>query len=169
MKIVLKKMVMTKVKISFRREKMKLFCRTIGLEIVAVSACALMIGVVLVFWRWLKFDAVPDLTNQDLAEFTRLDLHYRISGWWELLFVWLWGILIYLIGSSRHLKAKLGSAMKIIFLILVIGFGLYFAIAYHGALYGFSASLFLTFLPPLLLFIYFLWRKMKVLFSRDSD
>jgi hypothetical protein len=154
--------------VNFRREKVKLFWRTIGPELAVVTACSQMIAMVVIFWRWYQFGSVPPISQQDISEFVRVPFQYEMSGWWELLFFWLWSLLLYAVSVSRHLKRQLGLAMKIVFILLIIILGIYFFQEYRSMLYGLIISLFLIIMPPILLLVNFLWRKAKWLSSSDD-
>jgi hypothetical protein len=153
--------------ISFRREKIRLFWKTTGMEILVVGACFATISSVIFFWRWLKMDEIPVLTNQDIAALARLSVKYSIPGWWELLFACLWGILLYVIIDSRHLKNKLPRLMKAVYFFLVAGLGLYCALTFRGFLYGLITSVIIAVIPPILLALHWLWCRAKLVFSTD--
>jgi len=143
----------------FERAKIGLFFKLLAIDLKILSAITLVIGVLILAIRWSVAGMVPYLTEEDIADLTRMSVHYRISGWWELLFFWLEGVILYFFASSRYLKEKVGKKMRTIFLLLVVSIGVYFAVIYHGILYGLIVTAVITALPPSLLFIHWLSRR----------
>jgi len=148
---------------------MKLRLRLMVMTFSVISAVAMIIGSIIIGLRWAVDGQPPNLTNQDIAELTRLNLQYQLPFWWELIAIWLWFLMLYGIIVSRHLKRKLGLTMKIAFFFLVMVPGIYFAFQYHGIMYGFIVSFFMAVCPPILLFLAFLYRQGRRLFFSSDD
>lgn len=155
---------------SWRREKIKLYFRTIGPEVAAISFCSLIVGLVEIIWRFFRADhRLPFLSEEDIVSLTRIDCHYQISLWWELLFFWIWGMLLYWVGNSHFLKSKWGI-MQNVFLILVISTGIFCAVSFKGMLYGLLASTFISLVVVSFELISILWGKIKpILLSSPDD
>ncbi len=99
-----------------------------------------------------KYGALPDMTEKDIAMFTRIDTEYFIPSSWNFVFSSFLITLLYWMTVSKWFKRETATIMHYLLIITVAAGGMVFSVIYGGMLYGLTASLtFMTLLVILLL------------------
>lgn len=113
-----------------------------------------------------KYGSLPDMTEKDIAMFTRINTEYFIPSSWNFVFSSFLIMLLYWMTVSKWFKRETATIMHYLLIITVAAGGIIFSVIYGGILYGLAVSM--TFM---ILFVILLlsspWLS-HLLFSEDS-
>ncbi len=98
-----------------------------------------------------KHGALPDMTEKDIAMFTRIDVKYFFPSWWNFVFSSFLVLLLYWMAVSKWFKRETETIMHYLLIVTVAAGGIIFSVLYGGMLYGLAASL--TFMIMLVVLI----------------
>lgn len=140
--------------------------RVISVIVGVISFIVLIGSLINIFFIWLKHGNIPmtPMTEKDIVDLVRIKVDYEISFYWNLLFGWVWTLLLYLMFTSNWLKREIGKLMRNILISLIFSGGLYFSFVYGGIFYGLIISLIFLFLMLAVALSFFFFNLMKEMF-----
>lgn len=120
--------------------------KAVWLTFLEMTSKLLLVAIVLspiltTYLLYAERGALPDMTEADIASFTRIKADYSFSSEWNFVFAFMQVLVLYWMSASRWFRRETATIMHYVITILVAAGASYFSIAYAGMLYGLAASL----------------------------